>query len=211
MLPESNREVGNMLNIASFSQGTRALGPGNRAVVWVQGCPLNCPGCIAPGWIPFIDARRMPPEQLLEKFDLDSIDGFTFSGGEPMQQAAGLARLIKLARRKKNLSLICFTGYLYERLNENPPNAGVPELLEQIDVLVDGPYVQSKNDSLGLRGSTNQRIIHLTSRLSHHNLENQRRNLEVTVRDGEVAVIGIPTPHFNSALDQIFPGSTGRM
>jgi anaerobic ribonucleoside-triphosphate reductase activating protein len=196
-------EASPQLNIASIVDQTRALGPGTRAAVWVQGCPLNCPGCIAPQWIPFIPATTFTPEQILERLNLDKIEGLTFSGGEPMEQAAGLARLIRLARRQKELSLICFTGYRYERLLRNPPNRGVAELLAQIDVLIDGPYVQALNDAMGLRGSSNQRVIQLTSRLRVHNLESQSRNVEIKIADGELAFVGIPTPGMMDALNRI--------
>ena len=117
-----------------------------------------------------------------------------------MEQAAGLAALARLARHKKDLDLICFSGYRHERLLHNPPNPGVPELLAEIDVLIDGPFIQSLNDSLGLRGSSNQRIIHLTPRLKEYDFESSTRKVEITVTDGELALVGIPTPGILSAL-----------
>lgn len=192
-----------VLNIAAVAARTGALGPGTRAVVWVQGCPLNCLGCLAPSWIPFIPANRLTPQQVLQRIDLSSINGLTFSGGEPMEQAAGLAALARLARAQKDLDLICFTGYRYEGLLKNPPNKGVAELLAQVDVLIDGPFVQSLNNSVGLRGSSNQRVIHLTSRLKGYNLESQPRSVEITVKNGELAFIGIPTPGVLSAIERM--------
>jgi len=190
------------LNIAAIASHTQALGPGTRAAIWVQGCPFHCTGCLAPEWIPFVSATLLTPEKILEQLDLDTITGLTFSGGEPMEQAAGLAALARLARQKKELDLICFTGYQYERLLKNPPNPGVPELLEQVDVLIDGLFVQSLHDSVGLRGSSNQRVIHLSSRLKAHNFESQQRKVEVTITNGEVAFIGIPTPDVLSAMNK---------
>lgn len=189
------------LNIAAFSASTQALGPGKRAVIWVQGCPLNCPGCIAPGWIPFTPATLITPEELLGKIDLSTLDGLTLSGGEPMEQAAGLAKLVQLARQTKELNIITFTGYRFERLVNQPPNAGVRDLLAVTDVLIDGPYVQSKNNSIGLRGSSNQRIIHLTPKLKKFDLESQSRRVEVSISNGEFAFVGIPTPGMKSALE----------
>lgn len=189
------------LNIAAFTARTQALGPGMRAVIWVQGCPFNCPGCIAPNWIPFVPAMRLTPEELLDKIDLSCTDGLTFSGGEPMQQAEGLAMVAQLARKKKDLNLICFTGYRYERLLNHPPNPGVVKLLNEVDVLIDGPYIQSLNDSIGLRGSSNQRVIHLTSKLKSYDLESQNRKIEVRITDGELAFVGIPTPEIRAAVE----------
>jgi anaerobic ribonucleoside-triphosphate reductase activating protein len=191
------------LNIAAIAGYTKALGPGTRAAIWVQGCPLNCRGCLAPDWIPFVPATSMTPEQILARLDLEGISGMTFSGGEPMSQAGGLAALARLARQRKDLDLICFTGYRHERLLKDPPNAGVAELLAEVDVLIDGPFVQSLHDSMGLRGSSNQRVIHLTPRLKDYDLESTPRKIEVSVADGELAFIGIPTPGILAALERI--------
>lgn len=196
----SNRPTDEILNIAAIAARTQALGPGTRAAIWVQGCPLKCPGCVAPEWIPFVLAMKLTPQEILERLDLDTITGLTLSGGEPMEQAAGLAALARLARAERELDLICFTGYRYERLVNNPPNSGVAALLAEVDVLIDGPFIQSLNDSKGLRGSSNQRIIHLTSKLREHDFESQTRNIEITITDGELAFIGIPTPGIMSAM-----------
>lgn len=144
----------------------------------------------------------MTPEEALQRVDLDVVDGLTFSGGEPMEQAPALAVLAKQAKERKDLSLICFTGYRYERLLSAPPNPGVQDLLGQVDVLIDGPYIQSKNDSTGLRGSSNQRILYLTPRLRNENLESQNRRIEVSISEGELAFIGIPTPEMRTVMDR---------
>jgi anaerobic ribonucleoside-triphosphate reductase activating protein len=142
----------------------------------------------------------LSPQEILERILFENITGLTFSGGEPMMQASGLAELARLARQQKDLDIICFTGFRYERLLKNPPASGISDLLAQVDVLVDGPFVQSLHDSVGLRGSSNQRIIHLTPRLKEYGLESQTRNVEITIRDGELGLIGIPTPALLSAL-----------
>jgi anaerobic ribonucleoside-triphosphate reductase activating protein len=191
------------LNIAAMVSCTQALGPGKRAAVWVQGCPLNCRGCLAPDWIPFVPATLMTPEQVLERLDVERISGLTFSGGEPMSQAGGLVALARLARQKKDLDLICFTGYRYEQLIKHPPNPEVFELLAEVDVLIDGPFIESLNDSVGLRGSSNQRVIHLTSRLKEYDLESITRRVEINITDGELAFIGIPTPEVLAAMRNV--------
>jgi anaerobic ribonucleoside-triphosphate reductase activating protein len=190
-----------MLNIAAFTHCTQALGPGLRAVIWVQGCPLHCPGCVSPDWIPFIPALHFTPEEIVEKFDFTTISGLTISGGEPMEQAADLAVVARLVRKKNDLNIICFTGYRYEQLLKTPPNAGVADLLAEIDLLIDGPYVQSRAASVGLRGSSNQRFIHLTTRLAGYDFASEKRKVEINVSNGILEFIGIPTPGIKSAMD----------
>jgi anaerobic ribonucleoside-triphosphate reductase activating protein len=181
------------VNVAAITQSTRALGPGERAVVWVQGCPFRCQGCIAPGWIPFKSARLVPIEDLVDELLCrPEVDGLTFSGGEPMHQAQSLAEVICLARKKRELNIITFTGYKYEILLNSPNITGIRAFLDQIDVLIDGPYVKTLNNGIGLRGSSNQRIIHLTTRLKRFDLEDYPRRTEIQLNDREAMIIGIP-------------------
>src|SRR5512136_1451174 len=89
------------VNVAAIIPSTRALGPGERAVVWVQGCPFHCPGCIAPEWLPFVPAHLMPVEELVDRLlSSPTVTGMTFSGGEPMLQARSLAQVALLARQR---------------------------------------------------------------------------------------------------------------
>ena len=193
------------VNVAAIIPFTRSLGPGNRAAVWAQGCLLHCPGCLAPDWLPRRPARLMRIEELSEELLTNpEVSGLTFSGGEPMLQAQALARVAELARRQRSLSLITFTGFRYERLLASDPEQGYQELLAQTDVLVDGPYIQERNDGTGLRGSNNQRIIHLTSRLRSEDLEITPRSVEIHISNGEVQIVGIPTLAIQGSLDQAF-------
>lgn len=198
-----------LLNIAATHIGTDALGPGRRAVVWVQGCPIHCKGCIAPDWIPFKPARLVTPEALVDELLADPrIDGLTFSGGEPMAQAPGLARVAELARQSREMNIICFSGFTLDKLRAAPPFQGVADLLAQIDVLIDGPYIASQNDNRGLRGSSNQRIHHLTNRLAAYELASIPRRAEVLVREGHVMMVGVPP---RGLLDSLEGGQrTGR-
>lgn len=196
-----------LLNIAAVCPATRSLGPGLRAAVWVQGCVFSCPGCIAPEWIPLRPARLVAPEALVDELLANpDVTGLTFSGGEPMLQAAGLARLARLARSRRDLDVICFTGFQRNFLVDTPPGPGVRDLLDQVDVLIDGPYVNRLNDNRGLRGSRNQRIHYLTSRLADHDLETQPRRAEVHIQHGQAMLVGVPPVHlaegFNRAVDR---------
>jgi anaerobic ribonucleoside-triphosphate reductase activating protein len=192
------------LHIAETCVGTRALGPGLRSVVWVQGCPFRCQGCIAPEWIPFRQAREIGSAELAAELLADpGIAGFTFSGGEPMSQAAGLAQLATMARKQRDLTLICFTGYRLAELRTRPPGAGVAELLAQVDVLIDGRYVSARNDGRGLRGSANQQVHFLTERLRHAEpeLTGGQRRAEIRIRDRSALLVGVPGPGVSDAFD----------
>jgi len=192
-----------LLNIAALCPSTYALGPGRRAVVWVQGCAFHCPGCIAPNWIPIRPARLVRPEDLIDELLADpDVTGLTFSGGEPMLQAAGLAQVARLARSKRDLNIICFTGFIRAQLEAVPPGPGVADLLDQVDVLIDGPYIAGLNNNLGLRGSRNQKIHYLTDRLAGIDLEGQARKAEVVLTDGQAMMIGVPPHHLGEAFNQ---------
>ena len=186
-----------VLNIAASYTGSQVSGPGLRSIVWVQGCPFSCHGCVSPQWIPIKPANLVSITELLHELLADPrVEGFTFSGGEPFLQASALAFLIRMAREIRDLSLICYTGYTRSVLVQHPPNTGTHDLLSQVDVLIDGPYMQDFNDNRGLRGSSNQNIHHLTDRLLGYDFESQQRNTEVVIRDGEILIVGVPPKNF---------------
>jgi anaerobic ribonucleoside-triphosphate reductase activating protein len=181
-------------------------------VAWVQGCPFHCQGCIAPEWIPRQPAREVDPADLAAELLADpDVCGFTFSGGEPMSQAAGLAQVISVARQQRDLTLICFTGYRLAELRARPPGPGVTDLLAQTDVLIDGRYVAAYNDGRGLRGSTNQRIHFLTGRLAdaEADLSDGPRRAEIRLRDRSALLVGVPGPGVSASFDLATAGRTG--
>jgi anaerobic ribonucleoside-triphosphate reductase activating protein len=190
------------LKLAAIHIGTYALGPGYRAVLWVQGCPFSCKGCISPEWtLPGGTPASIPEiaDQVLQE---SSIEGITFSGGEPMAQAGPLSKLLRIIKKEKpEINVICFTGYKYEILLKKADKK-IMEFLQQIDLLIDGPYIDELNEGFGLRGSSNQRFIHLTNRLVGFPFEKIPRKLELHMVDGEALIIGIPPKSFNDAWQE---------
>lgn len=206
-MPEQARTVArrNVVNVAETCVGTTVLGPGVRSVVWVQGCALHCPGCIAPDWIPQREARLIAPDDLAAELLADpAVSGLTLSGGEPMLQAAPLAAMVRAARQQREVSVVCFSGHTLNELRERPPAPGVAKLLEQVDVLIDGEYVAAANDGLGLRGSSNQVVHHLTDRLTDSDdlFVRRTRTAEIRVRDRSVLLVGVPPPGLVPTLDR---------
>jgi anaerobic ribonucleoside-triphosphate reductase activating protein len=193
------------INVAETCIGTTALGPGIRSVLWVQGCPLHCPGCIAPEWIPQRTARLVDPLDLAAELLADpAVAGLTLSGGEPMMQAGPLAAMVRAARGQRDVTVICYTGFARGVLAENPPAPGVADLLGQVDVLIDGPYLAAANDDQGLRGSSNQVVHHLTGRLADADdaFVRQPRTAELRVRDTSVLLVGVPPAGLARGLDR---------
>ena len=181
------------LNLAAICPKTQALGPGHRAVIWVQGCPFRCKGCISPQWLPIIPVSEYQPNALAESLLGDpEITGLTISGGEPIIQASALAEFIHHARTLRDIDVIMFSGYYFENLLAFPEISPVQRLLRLVDVLIDGPYDEKQNHNLGLRGSSNQRFIHLTDRLRGYDFKQRSRQTEIHISDGEILFVGVP-------------------
>jgi len=147
-----------MLHISNIIYDTSADGPGLRHSIYVQGCDLNCPGCHNPSARPSnpkVGAYYHIDELCLELAKDAHISGISVLGGEPSLQSYAVARFITLYKTlqpKKTVWL--WSGRTYEYLL-----AHCPTILEHVDVLVDGPYVESKRCDLPYRGSSNQRVI----------------------------------------------------
>ena len=104
----------------------------------------------------------MTTQQLMKIIVADPFANVTFSGGDPMFQAAGFAELARAIHQQTNKDIWCFTGFTFESLIQEDQR----ELLENIDVLVDGPFIERlKDPDLLFRGSSNQRIINVPASL----------------------------------------------
>lgn len=148
------------LNIMGYIDESEVNGPGCRAVVWVQGCLRECPGCFNPESWSFEINQLISIDNLAQKILSNPRNtGVTFSGGEPFWQAPALA---SLARQLKaaGLNVMSFTGFTLEKLQSESAPRGAQELLTQLDILIDGAFVESKaiNSPNSPVSSTNQRV-----------------------------------------------------
>jgi len=192
-----------VLNLADFCPKTSSLGPGKRAVIWVQGCALRCPGCVSPTYRPFTPATLIEAGDLAAKIlKTPDLSGITISGGEPTHQARGLTQVIDLLRRERpDINFISYSGYTLKEL-ETSPLPGVDDYLSRLDCLIDGPYLRSFDDGLiGLRGSSNQKIHHFTPRLQGFDFENTMRHPEIHIQNNKLVFVGVPPRNFLDALD----------
>lgn len=134
-------------------------GPGLRLTVFTQGCPHRCPGCHNPHTHDAQGGRIEDTDQIAQRLQNNPLlAGLTLSGGEPFEQAAACAVLAQSARRG-GLNVWAYSGYTLEQLQARK-DADTDRLLEAIDVLVDGPFIQSQRSlELDYCGSRNQRLI----------------------------------------------------
>ena len=154
------------LRISGIQNDSIVDGPGFRLAVFTQGCPHHCPGCHNPQTHSFEGGTLMDTDQLLEMLDGNPLlRGMTFSGGEPFCQPAPLA-LLAAQVHERGKDVVCYTGYTLDQLL-TMPDPHIRALLEQVDILVDGPYIQEQRDlTLQFRGSSNQRLIDLPATLA---------------------------------------------
>ena len=136
-------------------------GKGYRAAVFTQGCPHHCEGCHNPESHDPDGGIEWTLDDVEKKFTGNPLlDGITLSGGEPFAQAAECAELAKRAHAMK-LSVWTYSGYTLEQLDRMAElDADVKALLDETDVLIDGPFILSERSlTLDFRGSRNQRVI----------------------------------------------------
>jgi anaerobic ribonucleoside-triphosphate reductase activating protein len=184
----------NSLRINRFLARTRVEGPGERSAIWVQGCPIQCDGCVVPELWPLDGGEEVTVGELAGRiFSEQGLEGVTFTGGEPFAQAEPLAELGRTVRLE-GLSVVTFSGYTYEHLLEGD-EAGWAELLEVTDLLLDGRFVEGSFDlSRPWVGSANQGFHFLTDRYRHleDHLDEIRNRVEVRFDpDGTIRINGM--------------------
>ena len=153
------------ISILDIVEDTTVDGPGFRTTVYSAGCPNCCPGCHNPQSWDIANGHEVDVEDILKIVLADPFADVTFSGGDPMFQPVGFTALAKAVKERSGKNIWCYTGYLFEDLLQN---AQQKALLEYVDVLVDGRFVEVlKDESLRFRGSSNQRIIDVQASLLH--------------------------------------------
>ncbi len=154
------------MNYADIKRVDVANGPGVRVSLFVSGCTHRCEGCFNPETWDFHFGALFGEEQVEEILGYlrpAHIKGLSLLGGEPFEpeNQQTVLELVKRVRTElPEKDIWCYTGYLFEALREGKVGSHAPQLLEQLDVLVDGPFVLArKNLGLRFRGSDNQRVI----------------------------------------------------
>ncbi len=149
------------LRVAGLEEESIVDGPGLRFTLFVQGCTRNCPGCHNPQTHALDGGELMEADGILALFESDPLlSGISFSGGEPFLQPGPLAWIARQVHASGR-DVLAFSGYTYEELLERSlEDPDTAALLEELDWLVDGPYLEAQRDlELEFRGSRNQRFL----------------------------------------------------
>ena len=143
------------IRIAGLVPESYVDGDGIRFAIFMQGCQRNCAGCHNPETHSLDGGRLIDTGEIISEVKKNPLlDGITLTGGEPLLQIDAAKELARAAK-SLGLSVWLYTGYIFEEL---PPAAKT--LLESVDVLIDGAFIESQRDlDLQFRGSSNQRII----------------------------------------------------
>lgn len=143
-------------------------GPGVRIVIWTQGCPHHCMNCHNPHTHDEKGGKGYATQDIIEQIQTSQLQtGLTLSGGEPFMQSMELLPVVEAAKAKK-LNIWAYSGFPFEELMKHDAQRA---LLEKIDVLVDGKFIDEQRDyRLVFKGSKNQRIIDVQKSLIKHHI-----------------------------------------
>ena len=183
--------------ISHFTEETTVLGPGQRFVVWFQGCIKRCESCINPEGQKIGTGTFVTVEDLIKRIKgRGSITGVTISGGEPFLQAQELIMLVKRIKNETDLDIMLYSGYSFEELL---PQYGV-EFFQLVDIFIDGEYIDNLNNGTLYRGSDNQQIYFFTEKykpFAEKIIHSKNRSFEFACNeDNELFLIGLPPKGF---------------
>lgn len=148
------------IRVLDILEETMADGPGFRTSIYCAGCGHHCTGCHNPQSWDFAGGKEMSVDEILEIVKADEFSNVTFSGGDPLYQVEAFTELARRIKEETGKDIWCYTGFTYEEILADDR---LKQILPYVDTLVDGPFIESLRDTeLHFRGSSNQRIIHLT-------------------------------------------------
>jgi anaerobic ribonucleoside-triphosphate reductase activating protein len=152
------------INIHSVINSSRVNGPGDRFVIWTQGCRKGCKNCYNPETWSHYRNNLILVDEIFESIKNSSATGVTISGGDPFEQPEELFYLLtKIKQLDLSDGVIVFTGFTIDEIRVREE---LRKSLDYIDVLIDGLYIEEKRISSGLAGSSNQEFYFLTDKIS---------------------------------------------
>ena len=192
--------------IARILYPVEVLGPGKRIGIWFCGCPHRCNGCSNPELWEQTEQYQISLRRLLQLIkeieDNNRVDGFTITGGEPFYQPGALLELVTALHTISN-DILIYSGYTLSELNQQD-NPVITKILAQIAVLIDGRYIESRNNGVVLRGSDNQKILILDAgyKAKYNEFFKIASNLIQNFISGDSVIsVGIHHPGYSKELE----------
>lgn len=161
-----------LIRLAGIAENSLVNGKGLRKVFFSQGCSHHCEGCFNQHTWEFAGGRMFDMDELVQKVkDEPFLDGVTFSGGDPFQQADKFAYLAKKLH-EANINIWAYTGYTFEELMKlAQTNHHIKQMINNVDVIVDGRFMKDKmSENLKYCGSSNQRVIDVKTSLNENKI-----------------------------------------
>lgn len=153
------RYLNSVIRIADIEHDSVVNGPGVRTVVYVQGCKHNCANCHNPSTHDFSGGRSISIRELIQEVLRNKFKCVTWSGGDPVYRAMSIY-VANAELKQYNFNIWSYTGFTIEQLLLREHTYDTIPFLSNIDVLIDGPYIDSKQSlEFPFRGSVNQRIV----------------------------------------------------
>jgi len=176
------------MNIRGYGL-SKVNGPGNRFVLWTQGCSKGCSECFNPETWSTNVYKELSPLQLFELIKNFEVDGITISGGDPLEQEDELLELLMLLSTiRLSKGIILFSGFTRAEISSNIIRE---KCLSYIDVLIDGRYEKNLKVDFSLRGSSNQEFYYFSDKILSDELCFDQE-VEISVLEGELLMTGFP-------------------
>ena len=168
---------------------SKVNGPGNRFVLWTQGCSKGCSECFNPETWSREIYKELSPTQIFELIKNFEVDGVTISGGDPLEQEDELLELLMLlSTMRLRKGVILFSGFTRAEISSNFIRE---QCLKYIDVLVDGRYEKNLKIDFSLRGSSNQEFYSFSDKISSDELHFDQE-IEISSLEGDIMMTGFP-------------------
>ena len=168
---------------------SKVNGPGNRFVLWTQGCSKGCSECFNPETWSREIYKELSPTQIFELIKNFEVDGVTISGGDPLEQEDELLELLMLlSSMRLRKGVILFSGFTRAEISSNFIRE---QCLKYIDVLIDGRYEKNLKIDFSLRGSSNQEFYSFSDKISSDELSFDQE-IEISSLEGDIMMTGFP-------------------
>ena len=191
--------MNDIIRLGDTLSSSQIYGPGNRFVIWVQGCSLECPGCWNKEFWTTESGYELEISKLISIISsTNEIEGITILGGEPLEQPEATLNLIQSVKRI-GLIVMLYTGYEEDEMTDLQL-----ECVYASDIVIMGRYVASMRDTtLRWRGSSNQEIKILSEAYKDIEIE-EKEEVEITIdTNGTISMAGYPQKWLLNVLNDL--------